>query len=124
MLKVEHITTGYGKKQVLTDVSFEVKQGEIVLLTDMKKRTPFHMSGGEKQLLAFGNILVHFPKLILLDEPLSGLDDNNTIILSNAIETINKYRVSFVIVEHSSKVINNLNSIVLKLELGTINNKI
>lgn len=217
MLKVEHITTGYGKKQVLTDVSFEVKQGEIVLLsgengsgkstvlktiygllkpwtkegkiffqgeniiglhtsemirrgivympqkknvfedftveenlltsasiyskkesklrlekayetipllTEMKKRTPFHMSGGEKQLLAFGNILVHFPKLILLDEPLSGLDDNNTIILSNAIETINKYRVSFVIVEHSSKVINNLNSIVLKLELGTINNKI
>ena len=29
MLRVEHITTGYGKKQVLTDVSFEVKQGMI-----------------------------------------------------------------------------------------------
>ena len=27
MLKVEHITTGYGKKQVLADASFEVKQG-------------------------------------------------------------------------------------------------
>jgi len=33
MLKVENISTGYGKKQVLFDVSFEVKQGEIVLLT-------------------------------------------------------------------------------------------
>ena len=33
MLKVEHITTGYGKKQVLTDVSFEVNKGEIILLT-------------------------------------------------------------------------------------------
>lgn len=32
MLKVEHISTGYGKKQVLFDVSFEVEQGEIVLL--------------------------------------------------------------------------------------------
>ncbi len=32
MLKVENISTGYGKKQVLFDVSFEVKQGEIVLL--------------------------------------------------------------------------------------------
>ena len=33
MLKVEHITTGYGKKQVLTDVSFEAAKGDIVLLT-------------------------------------------------------------------------------------------
>lgn len=32
MLKVENISTGYEKKQVLFDVSFEVKQGEIVLL--------------------------------------------------------------------------------------------
>ena len=32
MLKVENISTGYGKKQVLFAVSFEVKQGEIVLL--------------------------------------------------------------------------------------------
>ncbi len=32
MLKVQNISTGYGKKQVLFDVSFEVKKGEIVLL--------------------------------------------------------------------------------------------
>lgn len=32
MLKVENISTGYGKKQVLFDVSFEVEQGEIALL--------------------------------------------------------------------------------------------
>jgi ABC-type branched-subunit amino acid transport system ATPase component len=32
ILKVEHLTTGYGKKQVLTDVSFSVEKGEIILL--------------------------------------------------------------------------------------------
>jgi len=32
MLKANHISTGYGKKQVLFDVSLEVKQGEIILL--------------------------------------------------------------------------------------------
>lgn len=32
MLRAENISTGYGKKQVLFDVSLEVKQGEIVLL--------------------------------------------------------------------------------------------
>lgn len=33
MLKVEKLSTGYGKKQVLWDVSFEVGDNEIVLLT-------------------------------------------------------------------------------------------
>jgi branched-chain amino acid transport system ATP-binding protein len=33
MLKVDHISSGYGKKQVLFDISFEIKPGEAVLLT-------------------------------------------------------------------------------------------
>jgi branched-chain amino acid transport system ATP-binding protein len=33
MLKVDHISTGYGKKKVLFDVSFEVNEGETVMLT-------------------------------------------------------------------------------------------
>ena len=32
MLRVEHISTSYGKKQVLFDVSLDVNQGDIVLL--------------------------------------------------------------------------------------------
>ena len=32
MLKVENISTGYGKKQVLFDVSFEVNKAEIILI--------------------------------------------------------------------------------------------
>jgi len=33
MLKVENISAGYGEKQVLYDISFEVNEGEVVLLT-------------------------------------------------------------------------------------------
>jgi ABC-type branched-subunit amino acid transport system ATPase component len=33
MLKVENISSGYGKKQVLFDVSLEVNKGDVVLLT-------------------------------------------------------------------------------------------
>jgi len=36
MLKVERITTGYGKKQVLSDVSFCVEKGEVVLLRNFR----------------------------------------------------------------------------------------
>ena len=33
LLKVEHINAGYGKKQALFDVSFEMQKGETILLT-------------------------------------------------------------------------------------------
>jgi len=213
MLKVEHITTGYGKKQVLTDISFSVEQGDIVLLsggngsgkstvlksiygllkpwtpegkiifeekeitalpvstmirrgivympqkknvfedftveenllvsagnypkteakerTDkvfeilpilktIRKRTPFHLSGGEKQLLAFGNVLVHSPKLILLDEPFAGMDDNNSGILKNCIQDLNKKNVTFVVVEHKKQLMKDVVNKEIELELGMI----
>ena len=192
MLEVKNISSGYGKKQVLFDVSFEVKQGEIVLLAGgngsgkstilkciygllplwngeisfngenlngfktsymikkgivyipqknnyfenltvqenlevsgsvyiksilkkkidnvyqeipklfaQKKRTPFNLSGGERQLLAFGMALIHEPKLILFDEPLAGLDKAKTTIIMDKIVQLNKKNnIGFLIIEH------------------------
>ena len=208
---VQHITTGYGKKQVLTDVAFEVGEGEMVLLTggngsgkstvlktiyglltpwmpegkiifdgnditaapvaemirhgiaympqkknvfedmtveenlltsaavyskaeaaeraqkvyetlpplgSMCKRTPFHMSGGERQLLAFGNVLVHSPKLFLLDEPFAGADAENSTLLQKCIADMNHNGVSGIIVEHKRQLIDGVVNKVIGLELG------
>ena len=215
MLKVEHITTGYGKKQVLTDVSFSVEKGDVVLLCGgngsgkstvlktiygllkpwadvqkgkvvfeekeitalpvsamirngiaympqkknvfedftveenlsvsagiypkkeakkradrvfeilpklkfMRKRTPFHLSGGEKQLLAFGNVLVHSPKLVLLDEPFAGMDAENSKVLSRCVGELKKEGTTFVIVEHKRQLLGNVVNREIELELGRI----
>jgi branched-chain amino acid transport system ATP-binding protein len=213
MLKVERITTGYGKKQVLADVSFSVEKGDVVLLSggngsgkstvlktiygllkpwtaegkvvfegkdmtasqvsamirqgivympqkknvfedftaeenlsvsagiyskaeakervdkvfeilprlkDMRRRTPFHLSGGEKQLLAFGNVLVHSPKLVLLDEPFAGVDEGNSGVLSRCIEDLRKGGVTFVVVEHKRKLLENVMNKEIELDLGGI----
>ena len=215
MLKAEHITTGYGKKQVLTNVSFFAKKGDTVLLSGgngsgkstvlktiygllklwagepegkitfegenitalpvaamiqqgivympqkknvfedfsveenlsvsasiypkkeakerankvfdvlpklktMRKRTPFHLSGGEKQLLAFGNVLVHSPKLALLDEPFAGVDAENSELLQSCIADLKDGGVTFIIVEHKMQLLEGVVNREVELELGKI----
>jgi len=196
MLKVENLSTGYGKKQVLFNVSLEVNNGDIVLLAgsngsgkstllkaiygmlpqwdngqiwfdgenitgkptvallkkgllyipqknnlfeeltvkenlemaglmlDKKvlrkgidealsvfktleanlKRTPMTLSGGERQLLTLAMATLHQPKMILIDEPFTGLSPKNIDFIAENLKMLNKKNnISLLIVEHRLK---------------------
>jgi branched-chain amino acid transport system ATP-binding protein len=213
MLEVRNISSGYGKKQVLFDVSIEVNPGEIVLLTGgngsgkstllkciysllplwqgqiffdgkridtkkpsdliglgivyipqkdfcfenltveenlkiagnllkkkelsvaihnvydqlalepFKKRKPFHLSGGEKKLLALGMCLIHQPRLILFDEPLAGVDASKTEMILKIFNSIfSKNNLSVVIVEHKDSARELFNR-KIELVLGKLSSK-
>jgi len=209
MLEVKHISSGYGKKQVLFDVSFEVSDNEVVLLTggngsgkstvlkciygllplwnkegkiifngkditnigtsnmvkegivyipqknnyfeslsvhenlmvsgsiysndvireresevyqfsnlyNLRDRTPFNLSGGERQLLALSNALMHRPKFLLFDEPFSGLDKTNTNRIMEELMKCKKQNISILLVEHKST-FSNFSNRKLILHLG------
>lgn len=213
MLIVENISTGYGKKQVLFDVSFEVKRSEIVLLAgsngsgkstllkaicgvlpkwnngqiifdgenitgkptaevlkrgllyipqknnlfedltvkenlemagltiDLRilkhrikntllifnslaphlNRTPMKLSGGERQLLTLAMASLHQPKMILLDEPLTGLSGKNITFVLQSLSKLNEESgVTLVIVEHRIKEAIRITNRVLSLKLGRV----
>jgi branched-chain amino acid transport system ATP-binding protein len=213
MLKVENLSTGYGKKQVLFDVSLEVSKGDIVLLAgsngsgkstllkaiygmlpqwdngqiwfdgenitgkptaallkkgllyipqknnlfeeltvkenlemagltlDKKllrkgieealsvfktlepnlKRTPMTLSGGERQLLTLAMATLHQPKMILIDEPFTGLSPQNIEFIAKNLMMLNeKYGISLLIVEHRVKECLGIANRVIGLKLGCL----
>ncbi|MAG02966.1 nitrate ABC transporter ATP-binding protein [Candidatus Pacearchaeota archaeon] len=47
---------------------------------------PYELSGGQKQFLAFLRAIITNPKLLLLDEPFSALDYENSFLLSDKLQ--------------------------------------
>lgn len=45
-------------------------------LEALRKRAPYHLSGGEKKRVALGAVLAMDPPVLMFDEPMSGLDED------------------------------------------------
>jgi len=75
---------------------------ELLSLTNLRRRFPETLSGGEKQKTALARALVTKPKVLLLDEPLSALDVNTQKILRNELKNLHeKLGITTVHVTHN-----------------------
>src|SRR5581483_829031 len=86
----------------------ETKVREIVMqrlnevgLAGAEKRMPNELSGGMRKRAGFARALVMEPKILLFDEPDSGLDPVRTTLLCDLIREINgKYQATSIVVSH------------------------
>jgi len=70
-------------------------------IEDLRNRSPFELSGGQKQKVAIASILAMKPKILLLDEPTSSLDPVSAKNLIDSILELNRREgLSIVISEH------------------------
>lgn len=84
-------------------------------------RNPFQLSGGEKRRVAIAGIIVMQPKILILDEPMAGLDPIGKIELKKLIKRLHtEVSPTIVIVSHDMDDIAEIADRVLILSKGEI----
>lgn len=91
-----HLTVAENISFGLTDWSKESQDKriaellELIGLTGLNRRYPHELSGGQQQRVALARAMAPKPKLLLLDEPFSGLDTELRGRLASEVRTILK----------------------------------
>ena len=80
---------------------FEV-MAQVGLHTDQAKNYPHEFSGGQRQRIAVASALVSYPKLIVLDEPVSALDVSIRAQVMNLLKDLQgEYNVGYLLIAHN-----------------------
>lgn len=69
-------------------------------LGHLLKRHPMTLSGGEKQRVAIASALLSGKKVVILDEPTSGMDYQHMMQLKNALNLMKKHNLFIFIITH------------------------
>lgn len=72
-------------------------------LTELLKKYPYEVSGGQKQRAAVARAIITEPKLLLADEPTGALDSGSTDELLRLFAAINREGQTILMVTHSVK---------------------
>ena len=66
----------------------------------LEDRVPHYLSGGEKRLVGLAGVLVLEPSVVVLDEPLAGLDPERSRLVADRIRQIHEEGISVVLSTH------------------------
>jgi len=88
-------------------------------LADRAHEFAGQLSHGQKQWLEIGMLLVHGPKLLLLDEPVAGMTDRETDRTAELIHTLKGHH-TLVVVEHDMEFVRRLGARVTVLHEGSV----
>ena len=113
----------YGWKRRPLDaqaVDFE-RVVEVLELSDLLTRLPHTLSGGQKQRVALGRALLCGPRLLLLDEPLAGVDDElKGRVLDYVERVLAEWRIPTLYVTHNAAEVDRLAQRLVNIRDGRI----
>lgn len=117
----------FGPKQVgMTGEKLDREVEESIRLTgldyeEVKERSPFELSGGQKRRVAIAGVLAMKPEILILDEPTAGLDPSAHRDVLELIRRIHrKERMTILLVSHNMGDIAELADRVLVMNRGKL----
>ena len=114
----ENLCFGLGKGQSKNIVD---KLVDIIDLGQLQNRKPNTLSGGQKQRVALARALVNKPKMLLLDEPLSALDQEMRLKLQSYIlEVHREFGLTTLLISHDVSEIIRLSDFMIEMDQGKI----
>jgi len=99
----------------------EMRARELVELIGLRKYYEIEtgiLSYGQKKLVALASALMPRPKIVVLDEPVAGVNPSRIREIEEALRQLNRAGETFLIVEHNVEFITNLCHQVIVLEQG------
>ncbi len=109
---------GVSKKRAKERVEEILKEVE---LSGFEDKMPDRLSGGERQRVALARSLVLEPKVLLMDEPLSSLDEElNSRVRRVILDLHKKLGFTLIYVTHSKEEAADIGDRVVKMKNGTV----
>lgn len=92
---------------------------EMLKIGHLRQRYPNQISGGEKQRVALARALMTEPEVLLLDEPLSALDqDTRSSLQQELLKLQIQWRIPFILVTHDPQEAEMLGDQIIRLDRG------
>lgn len=108
----------YGKKQTK---EFQENLKALLGISHLSQKYPHQISGGEKQRVALARALATEPSLLLLDEPLSALDqDTRKQCQEELVKLQQLWKIPFLVVTHDQSEAETLGHRILYMEQGKL----
>ena len=79
------------------------KLAPVLGISDLLKKYPYEVSGGQKQRAAIARALITEPRIILADEPTGALDSKSSDELLDLFTRVNRMGQTILMVTHSAK---------------------
>jgi branched-chain amino acid transport system ATP-binding protein len=116
------INTWFRRDKVSTEEETVRQRGvemlELLEIEHLRDEPAENLSGGQRKLLELGRVLMLDPELILLDEPVAGVNPTLTQKLMDRIEKLSSEGYTFCIVEHDMNVIMELSETIIVMNEG------
>ena len=74
----------------------------------LRERPPYHLSGGEKRKVSLACILSLNPEVLILDEPLAGLDEKTQDMLLDFLKNFHNAGKTLITITHNRQLAENL----------------